>query len=106
MTALQIIQAIMAVVLFLLGSISLLVGLGIILAREYMDALRALTQESSRLGAKAVQDAAFLPLLEGASRLVDAVTRMVQTALGVGAFLCLLGTGLCTLAYWMLGQVQ
>ena len=102
MTALK---TVMAIVLFLLGSVALLVGLGMILSREYLDALRSLTRESSRLGAKAAHDAAFLPLLEGASRLVEAVTRMVQTAVGVGAFLCLLGTGLCALAYWMLGQI-
>jgi hypothetical protein len=99
-------QTVMAVILFLLGGIALLTGLGMILSREYMDALRSLTRESSRLGAKAAHDAAFLPLLEGASRLVESVTRMVQTAVGVGAFLCLLGAGLCTLAYWMISQTR
>lgn len=102
MTALR---TVMAVAVFLFGAIALLVGLGIILSREYMEALRSLTRESSRLGAKAAHDAAFLPLMEGASRLVESVTRMVQTAVGVGAFLCLLGAGLCTLAYWMLSQI-
>jgi len=101
-----VLQMIMAVFLFLLGSIALLIGLGTILSREYLEALRSLTKESSHLGAKAARDAAFLPLLEGASRLVDAVTRMVQTAVGVGAFLCLLGAGLCTLAYWMLSRLH
>jgi predicted ABC-type sugar transport system permease subunit len=96
---------VMAVLLFLLGVLALLIGLGIILSREYMEALRSLTRESSNLGSKAAHDAAFLPILEGASRLVDSVTRMVQTAMGVGAFLCLLGIGLCTLAYWMLSRL-
>lgn len=105
MNASQVVQIIMAIVLFVLGSISLLIGLGIILSREYMEALRSLTQESSKLGTRAVADAAFSSLLEGASRLVDSVTRMVQTAMGVGAFLCLLGVGLCTLAYWMVSRV-
>ena len=105
MNASQVVQIIMAIVLFVLGSISLLIGLGIILSREYMEALRSLTQESSKLGTKAVEDAAFFSLLEGASRLVESVTRMVQTAMGVGAFLCLLGVGLCTLAYWMISRV-
>ncbi len=100
-----VIQTIIAVTIFLLGGITLLFGLGVILSREYLEALRSLTRESSHLGAKAVQDAAFLPILDGAARLVDAVTRMVQTAVGVGAFLCLLGAGLCTLAFWMLSQV-
>jgi len=100
------VQIAIAVVLFILGSIALVIGLGTILSREYLEALRSLTREASHLGAKAARDAAFLPLLEGASRLVDAVTRMVQTAVGVGAFLCLLGAGLCTLAFWMVGQLR
>ncbi|MBN1483789.1 MAG: hypothetical protein JXA37_03630 [Chloroflexia bacterium] len=100
-----VLQSIIAIALFILGLVALLLGLGMILTREYLDAIRNLTRESSNLGAKAAHDAAFLPLLEGASRLVEAVTRMVQTAVGVGAFLCLLGAGLCTLAYWMISQV-
>ncbi|MGC8874529.1 MAG: hypothetical protein ACP5SI_08815 [Chloroflexia bacterium] len=101
-----IVRTIMALVLFLLGSVALLLGLGIIFSREYLEALRSLTRESTHLGAKAARDAAFLPLLEGASRLVEAVTRMVQTAVGVGAFLCLLGAGLCALGYWMLSEIR
>ena len=101
-----VVRTIMGFGLFLLGAISLLMGLGVILSREYMEALRSLTRESSQLGTKAAQDATFLPLMEGASRLVESVTKMVQTAVGVGVFLCLLGAGLCTLAFWMLGQLE
>jgi hypothetical protein len=98
-----VLRIVIGAVLFLMGGVTLLIGLGVILSREYMEALRNLTRESSHLGAKAAQDAAFLPILDGASRLVESVTRMVQTAVGVGAFLCLLGAGLCALAYWILG---
>ena len=101
-----VVRAIMGLALFLLGAIALVVGLGVILSREYLEALRSLTRESSSLGAKAAQDATFLPLIDGASRLVESVTKMVQTAVGVGVFLCLLGAGLCTLAFWMLSQVE
>jgi hypothetical protein len=95
----------MGLALFVLGAIALLIGLGVILSREFLEALRSLTRESSQLGTKAAADAAFLPLVDGATRLVESVTRMVQTAVGVGVFLCLLGAGLCALAFWMLGQV-
>jgi hypothetical protein len=96
----------MAGILFLLGTISLIIGLGIAFSREFVDALRSLTRDSSQLGTKAAQDAAFLPLVEGASRLVESVTKMVQTAVGVGAFLCLLGAGLCSLAFWMISGLS
>ena len=101
-----VVRIIMGLALFLLGAVALLLGLGVILSREYLDALRSLTRDSSQRGAKAAQDTAFLPLLDGASRLVESVTRMVQTAVGVGVFLCLLGAGLCTLSFWMLGQIE
>lgn len=101
-----VVRTIMGLALFLIGAVSLLLGLGIILSREYLEALRSLTRESSSLSAKAVQDTAFLPVLQGAANLVESVTRMVQTAVGVGVFLCLMGAGLCTLAFWMLGQVE
>ena len=99
-------QIFMAVALFIVGLIALGVGLAIVFSREYIEALRSLTRDSSQLGSKAAQDAAFLPLMEGASRLVESVTKMVQTGVGVGAFLCLLGAGLCSLAYWMISQVK
>ncbi len=97
-----VLRIVIGAALFLMGGVTLLIGLGVILSREYMEALRKLTSESSHLGAKAAQDASFLPILDGASRLVESVTKMVQTAVGVGAFLCLLGTGLCALGYWVL----
>ena len=102
----SVVRTIMGLALFVMGAVALLLGLGVILSREYLEALRSLTRESSNLGAKAAQDATFLPLMDGATRLVESVTRMVQTAVGVGVFLCLLGAGLCTLAFWMLSQVE
>jgi hypothetical protein len=102
----SVVRTIMGLALFLLGAISLVVGLGVILSREYQEALRTLTRESSNLGTKAAQDATFLPLIDGASRLVESVTKMIQTAIGVGVFLCILGAGLCALAFWMLSQVE
>lgn len=106
MTLFQVVRVIMGLGLFILGALALFLGMGVILSREYQEALRTLTRDSSQLGTKAAQDAAFLPLLEGASSLVEAVTKMVQTAIGVGVFLCLLGAGLCTLAYWMFSQAS
>jgi hypothetical protein len=100
------VRTIMGLGLFILGAIALVLGLGVILSKEYQEALRALTSESSKLGAKASEDASFLPIMDGATRLVESVTRMVQTGVGVGVFLCLLGAGLCTLSFWMLSQIE
>jgi hypothetical protein len=81
-------------------------GLLIIMAREYQDTMRVLSNQSTRLSGKAITDAGVQPALEGASHLLDSVTRLVQTAIGTGAFLCLLGTLICGVSFWMLTSIR
>lgn len=95
------IQMSMVVVLFITGLVLLGSGLWMILTREYQEALRALSAQSGRVSSKSLADLAVQPALEGASQLMDAITRMVQTALGMGAFLCILGAMLCSLSLWL-----
>src|SRR5687768_6778659 len=95
------VQTGMVVALFVVGVIMILAGLFIILAREYHQTLKLLSSQSARLSAKALTDEAIQPILEGSSRLLDSVTQMIRTAVGTGAFLCLLGTTICGLSFWM-----
>ena len=95
------IQMSMVVVLFVAGLIMLGSGLWIILTREYQDTMRTLSAQSSRVSSKSLADLTVQPALEGASQLMDAITRMVQTALGMGAFLCVLGSMLCAASLWL-----
>ncbi len=96
-----IIQMSMVVVLFIAGLILLGSGLWIILTREYQDTMRTLSAQSSRVSSKSLADLTVQPALEGASQLMDSITRMVQTALGMGAFLCVLGSMLCAASLWL-----
>jgi hypothetical protein len=96
-----IIQMSMVVVLFVAGLILLGSGLWIILTREYQDTMRTLSAQSSRVSSKSLADLTVQPALEGASQLMDSITRMVQTALGMGAFLCVLGSMLCAASLWL-----
>jgi hypothetical protein len=91
----------MVVVLFVAGLILLGSGLWIILTREYQDTMRTLSAQSSRVSSKSLADLTVQPALEGASQLMDSITRMVQTALGMGAFLCVLGSMLCAASLWL-----
>ena len=95
------VQLIMAGVLFLIGIIMIGSGLLIILAREYQETMRLLSAQAPKLTGKAVTEGTVLAALDGTTRLLDAVTRLIQTAIGVGAFLCILGLVICGTAFYM-----
>lgn len=91
----------MAVALFIIGLLMIIGGLIIIMTREYQETLKILSSQSARLSSKALTDETIQPVLDGSARLVDSVTRMIRTAVGTGAFLCLLGTVICAVSFWM-----
>ncbi|HWQ11602.1 MAG TPA: hypothetical protein VNL77_02315 [Roseiflexaceae bacterium] len=98
----QAIQLVMAVLLFLAGMVMIVSGLLIIMTREYQETMRVLSSQSTRLSGKAITDVGVQAALEGTAHLLESVTRLVQTAIGTGAFLCLLGTLICGASFWML----
>ena len=100
------IQISMTVILFLAGIAILISGLLIIMTREYQEAMRVLSNQSARLSSKAIGDIVVPSAIEGASQLLDSITRLIQTAMGTGAFLCLLGTIICGISFWMLTLVH
>ena len=91
----------MAAILFIVGIGMIIAGLFIILAREYQETMKTLSAQTPKLAGKALTDASVLAALDGTTRLLDAVKGLIQTAVGVGAFLCLFGVGVCGLAFWM-----
>lgn len=98
----ELMQMIMAGVVFLLGVVTLVFGLTIVLARQYQETLRLLSAHSTRLSSKAITEEGLAPILDGMSGLLDSVRKLVATAIGVGVFLALLGLGMMVLGYWML----
>ncbi len=95
------IQLVMAAVLFVVGIVMIIAGLFIILAREYQETMKLLSTQAPKLAGKAITDQTVLAAIEGTTRLLDSVKGLIQTAVGVGAFLCLFGVGVCGLAFWM-----
>jgi hypothetical protein len=81
-----------------------LAGLWTLTAREYQQALKGISAQSNRIHARALTEVGVVPLIDSSARLVEAVTQMVRTAMGVGAFMCLIGLVLCLVGYWMLVQ--
>lgn len=95
------VELLMAGVLFIVGIGMIIAGLFIILAREYQETLKTLSSQTPKLAGKALTDQSVLAAIDGTTRLLDAVKGLIQTAVGVGAFLCLFGVGVCGLAFWM-----
>ena len=95
------VQLVMAALLFLVGIVMIASGLFIILAKEYQETMRTLSAQAPKLAGKAATEGAVLAALDGTTRLLDAVTKLIQTAVGVGAFLCILGLVICGAAFYM-----
>ena len=98
-------QIVMAVSLFALGLAAFVAGLRTVLTKEYQEALRGLSAQSPRIYSKALTDVAVGPIIEASSHLVEAVSKLVRTAIGVGVFLCLSGLAVCLTAFWMLSRL-
>ena len=94
------IQLTMASLFFLVGLFMIASGLFIILAKEYQETMRTLSAQAPKLTGKALTDEA-VAVLDGTTRLLEVVTRLIQTAVGVGAFLCILGLVICGIAFYM-----
>lgn len=91
----------MAGVLFLAGIVMISSGLLIILAKEYQETMRTLSAQAPKLTGKAVTEGTVVAALDGTTRLLEAITKLIQTAIGVGAFLCILGVVICAIAFYM-----
>jgi len=99
------IQIAMSVSLFIIGVLSSLSGLWIILAKEYHQTMKQMATQSVRISGRAVTQDTVAPLIDSAARMVEAVTQLIRTAAGVGAFLCIAGVGICVISFWMIGRV-
>lgn len=98
------IRDIMGMTIFGVGVVAIALGMVIILGKEYQETLRVLSSHSTRLSGRAITEEGMAPVLDGMARLLDAVTRLIATAVGVGAFLALLGVGMSVVGFWMLSK--
>ena len=98
---LMLLRSMMAMSIFAMGLLSIAAGLWTLLSRDYQQAMKGMTVQSGKLTARAMADLGAVPIIDASARLVDAVGKLVRTAMGVGAFLCILGMLLCVLSFWM-----
>lgn len=95
-------QLLMAASLFGLGLLSSMAGLWTILAREYQEAMRGLSQQSTRIASEAIAEKSIRDTIDATANLVQAVNQLVRTATGTGLLLLAGGLGICYLSYTML----
>jgi TRAP-type uncharacterized transport system fused permease subunit len=99
------IQVVMSVSLFVVGVLSSIAGLWIILAKEYHETMKQLASQSVRISGRAITQDTVAPLIDSASRMVEAINQLIRTAAGVGAFLTVVGVMICVVSFWMIGRV-
>ncbi len=104
MTDLQLLRLGMGIVLFLIGTTSLISGIRLVFAKEYRDGMKELVAQSTKVGRRGVVEHSVAPIIDATSKLIESVATLVRTAFGMGAFLCLLGLALCLSAVWIISS--
>lgn len=98
-------KLLMVIGLFLLGAITLLVGILLLVTRSAGKEVRALTTQTAQLAKKGIaEDVAGL--VGNASNLLSATNDLVRTSAGIGVFLAILGFLLMTAATWLVLKIS
>ena len=99
------IKLLMVVGLFVLGVITLLVGILLLVTRSAGEEVRTLATQTAKLARKGIaEDVAGL--VGNASSLLSATNELVRTSAGIGVFLAVLGFLLMAGAIWLVLQIS
>lgn len=98
-------KLLMVIGLFLLGAITLLIGILLLVTRSAGKEVRALATQTAQLAKKGIaEDVAGL--VGNASNLLSATNDLVRTSAGIGVFLAILGFLLMTAATWLVLKIS
>lgn len=98
-------KQLMVIGLFLLGAITLLIGILLLVTRSAGKEVRALATQTAQLAKKGIaEDVAGL--VGNASNLLSATNDLVRTSAGIGVFLAILGFLLMTVAIWLVLKIS
>ena len=99
------ITLLMVVGLFVLGVITLLIGILLLITRSAGKEVRTLAAQTAQLAKKGIaEDVAGL--VGNASTLLSATNDLVRTSAGIGVFLAVLGFLLMAGATWLVLQIS
>jgi hypothetical protein len=98
-------KLLMVIGLFILGAITLLIGILLLITRSAGKEVRALATQTARLAKKGIaEDVAGL--VGNASNLLSATNELVRTSAGIGVFLAILGFLLMSVATWLVLKIS
>jgi hypothetical protein len=98
-------KLLMVIGLFLLGVLTLLVGIILLITRSAGKEVRTLATQTAKLAQKGIaEDVAGL--VGNASNLLSATNELVRTSAGIGVFLAVLGFLLMAVATWLVLQIS
>ena len=95
---------IMAIVLFILGMASTIVGIVILTTRATGRDIQTLATQTTHLAQKGLAEE-VAGLVGNATTLLDAMNQLIRTAAGVGFFLTVFGLVLMMAAGWLALQI-
>jgi hypothetical protein len=98
-------QILIAASTFVLGTLSVLVGIFVLISRGNNSQIRALATHTARMAKKGLSEE-LTGLLTSASDLAAALSQLVRTAAGIGIFLITFGLAMIAASYWVVQQIE
>jgi hypothetical protein len=99
------IKLLMVMGLFILGAITLLVGIILLITRSAGKEVRSLATQTAKLAKKGIAEDVS-GLVGNASSLLSATNELVRTSAGIGVFLAVLGFLLMAAATWLVLKIS
>jgi hypothetical protein len=99
------IKLIMVIGLFLLGALTLLIGMILLITRSAGKEVRTLAKQTAQLAKKGIAEDVS-GLVGNASTLLSATNDLVRTSAGIGVFLSVLGFLLMAVATWLVLKIS
>jgi hypothetical protein len=101
----QDLQIVISAGVFILGCLSVVVGVLVLIARSYSREVRTIAAHTIRLGQKGVTQE-ITGLVQSAAELIASINHLVRTASGIGVFLISLGLTMIAASYWVIQQIE
>jgi hypothetical protein len=94
----------MATGVFLIGLITLCIGIYVLVSRSIGKDITTIATQTSKLAQKGITDDVS-GLVGNASALMDALNTLIKTSSGIGVFLVIIGILLMGAAYYLVTQI-
>jgi len=94
----------MAITLFILGLISIIIGITILVTRTASKEVRTLATQTTRLAQKGLSDD-IVGLVGNTSALLEALNALVRTTAGIGVFITIVGLLMMVASGWFVYQL-